>query len=59
MAKRNFPGLCKLAMKYLAILATSVSSEKLFSMAGNIVASRREKSTSDHVQQTLFLHENL
>lgn len=57
--KQRFPGLCKMAMKYMGIPATSVPSEKLFSTAGNIVTARREKLTSDHVQQLLFLHENL
>ncbi|KAH7946188.1 hypothetical protein HPB49_021227 [Dermacentor silvarum] len=57
--KQHFLGLCKMAMKYKGIPATSVPSEKLFSTAGNIVTARREKLTPDHVQQLLFLHENL
>ncbi|XP_037502732.1 E3 SUMO-protein ligase ZBED1-like [Rhipicephalus sanguineus] len=57
--KQHFPELCKMAMKDMGIPATSVPSEKLFSTAGNIVTARREKLTSDHVQQLLFLHENL
>lgn len=55
----NFPGLRKLATKYLAIPAASVSSEKLFSIAGNIATSRREELTPDRGQQLLFLDENL
>ncbi|KAH7967623.1 hypothetical protein HPB52_001229 [Rhipicephalus sanguineus] len=47
--KQHFPGLCKMAMKYMGIPATSVPSEKLFSTAGNIVTARREKLTSDHL----------
>ncbi|KAH7970925.1 hypothetical protein HPB49_016716 [Dermacentor silvarum] len=55
----KLPGLSKMAMKYMGILAMSVPSEKLFLMAGNIVTAHREKLTLDHVQQLLFLHENL
>ncbi|KAH6948852.1 hypothetical protein HPB50_026603 [Hyalomma asiaticum] len=57
--KQHFPGLYMMAMKYMGIPATSVLSEKLFLMAGNIVTALREKMTLDHVQQLLFLHENL
>ncbi|KAH6947550.1 hypothetical protein HPB50_019738 [Hyalomma asiaticum] len=53
--KQHFPGMHKMAMQYMGIPVMSVPSEKLFSMAGNIVTARREKLTPDHVQQLLFL----
>ncbi|KAL3195414.1 hypothetical protein MRX96_015876 [Rhipicephalus microplus] len=34
-------------------------SERLFSTAGNVVTSRRELLLPDHVEQLVFLHENL
>ncbi|KAH6948587.1 hypothetical protein HPB50_025183 [Hyalomma asiaticum] len=52
--KQHFPGLCKMAMKYMGIPAASVPSEKLFLTAGNIVTARREELTPGHVQQLLF-----
>lgn len=57
--KQKYPSVSTLAMKYLGIPATQVPSEKLFSTAGNIVTARREKLSPEHVQQLLFLHENL
>lgn len=34
-------------------------SERLFSTAGNVVTSRQELLLPDHVEQLVFLHENL
>ncbi|CAG8743120.1 3661_t:CDS:2, partial [Racocetra persica] len=39
--QKNFCILSKLARKYFAIQATSATSEKLFSDAGNIITSKR------------------
>lgn len=49
-------GLKNIALKYLTIIATSVPSERLFSRAGNIVTESRNRITSEHLQQLLFLN---
>ena len=46
-------------MKYLAIPATSASSERAFSVAGNIVTLRRCRLSHDVIEDLHFLHENL
>lgn len=51
--------LVPLAMHYLPIPATSVASERLFSAAGNVVTKRRHNLLTDHVEELVFLHENL
>lgn len=48
--------LASLAEKYLTVLATSVASERLFSRAGNIMTDLRNRLSSIHLQQLLFLH---
>jgi hypothetical protein len=47
--------LSKLATKYLAIIATSVPSERLFSKAGRILNEARNRLSGEHLQQLLFL----
>ncbi|XP_067211677.1 zinc finger BED domain-containing protein 4-like [Linepithema humile] len=49
-------GLKDIALKYLSIIATSVPSERLFSRAGNIITEDRNRITSEHLQQLLFLN---
>ncbi|KAH8026488.1 hypothetical protein HPB51_020980 [Rhipicephalus microplus] len=56
---RLYPALAKVAQKQLSIPATQSRSERLFSIARNVVSSRRELLLPDHVEQLVFLHENL
>lgn len=54
-----YPKLTKLARMYLSIPATSVPSERVFSVAGNLVTSRRESLLPANVECLTFLHDNL
>ncbi|KAJ8872712.1 hypothetical protein PR048_026326 [Dryococelus australis] len=57
--KINFPLLAPIAQHYLGIPATQVSSERLFSSAGNTVSIRRENLLAEHVEELVFLHGRL
>ena len=50
--------LSLLSKKFLCITATSVPSERLFSAAGNLVAEKRSRLTSDNIDKLIFLYEN-
>nr|XP_054604938.1 E3 SUMO-protein ligase ZBED1-like [Nothobranchius furzeri] len=54
----RFPTLATLAKSYLAVPATSTPSERLFSVAGNIVTKKRASLTAEHVEMLAFLHTN-
>ncbi len=56
--EERFPKLSKLARKYLAIPATEVSSERVFSAAGLTLTTLRNRLDPDTVDQCLFLHKN-
>ncbi|CAG8805809.1 20231_t:CDS:2, partial [Cetraspora pellucida] len=57
--KNQFPILSILARKYLAISATSIPSEWLFSDAGNHVTSKQNRLDPHFVDKLLFLKQNL
>ena len=54
----TFPTLSRLAAKYLCIPSSSVPSERIFSLAGNIVTKKRCGLSPDNVNQLIFLHHN-
>ena len=56
--KSRFPLLYQVAKKYLQIPATSVPSERVFSLAGFIVRKKRTKLLEKHVNQQIFLARN-
>ena len=57
--KSIFPTLCKLARNTLCIVATSIPSECLFSVSGNVVSQKRSCLSPRYAERLIFLHENL
>ncbi|XP_065895773.1 zinc finger BED domain-containing protein 4-like [Dysidea avara] len=57
--KSRFPTLARIAREYLAILAMSTPSERLFSAAGYISSQRRSRLSGENLNQLVFLNKNL
>lgn len=57
--ERRFPRLARLSKTYLAIPATSTPSERIFSLAGNTITRQRASLHPAHVDELIFLHENM
>lgn len=53
------PRLAKLAKKHLSLVATSAPSERVFSVAGQLVSERRSRLTTENVEKIMFMHENI
>ena len=55
----HYPLLAKLALKYLSAPPSSVSSERLFSVAGNVLSDNRNRLSPANAEMLILLHENL
>jgi len=54
--QKPFPIMYKLARRYLAAPASSVYSDRIFSEAGNIYESKRNRLLPDRAENLVFLH---
>ena len=57
--KTLFPSLYITAIKYLIIPATSVPSERIFSVAGSILTKKRNRLGAKNVNTILKLNSNI
>ena len=57
--KAKYPNLARLARKYLCVPATSTQAERVFSALGWLLNKRRLLLTGSHVNNQMFLKENL
>jgi hypothetical protein len=57
--RSSFPLIAKVAQKYLSVPATEASSERVFSVASNIITKRRNRLTPEHSEDLIFCHESL
>lgn len=55
----SFPGISRLARKYLAAPASSVPSERMFSSAGNFATKQRATLDADALEREVLLHHYL
>ena len=56
---KRYPNLMPCVKKYFGIPPSSSYSERVFSIAGNIVNLKRSKLTTEHVNQLVFLNKNI
>ena len=54
-----YPRISRLAKKYLACQASSVSSERVFSLAGTLVSKKRARLSTSNVDLMIFLNKNM
>ena len=59
MREDQYPLMANLARRYFSIPATSVCSEEIFSVAGNVLSENRNRLLPENVDKLVFLHENL
>ena len=57
--QNKFPYLTRLARKMLCIPASSSTSERVFSTAGNILTERRTCLSIDNIEMLVFIKENM
>lgn len=57
--EHQYPNVSKLAKCYLAVQATSVASERVFSTAGDIVTAQRAALFPENVDILIFLKKSI
>ncbi|XP_065664644.1 E3 SUMO-protein ligase ZBED1-like isoform X2 [Hydra vulgaris] len=57
--KLQYPILSDYAQKYLCITASSATSERVFSTAGNVVTARRTTLAIENVEKIVYIKENI
>lgn len=55
----SYKRVCQVAHKYLCVPPCTVFSERLFSVAGNICDSKRNRLDPDRIKMLVFLNRNL
>jgi len=55
----RFPGLARVARRYLGAPCTSVASERLFSSAGNVFTDQRSRLAADRAKMIIVVKHNL
>ena len=56
--QRLYPNVARLAKRYLACPASSVPSERIWSLAGNIVTKKRSCLSPENINMLIFLNKN-
>ena len=56
--EHNFPNVAMIARTVLAVPASSVPSERVFSKAGELLSKQRLRMTAETADLQLFLHYN-
>jgi len=56
--KAILPVLARVARKFLAIPATGAPSERVWSVAGNVVTKKCARFSDENIDSIVFLHEN-
>ena len=51
------PCITLLGRKVLAVPATSVAPERMFSADGNIMTKKQARLTCDHLEELMYMHE--
>ena len=57
--EKRFPLLSSIAKKYLAVMATSTTAERVFCTLGLVLTKRRLSLTGENVNKLLFLSDKL
>ena len=58
MNKGRLPMLSNLALKFLCVKPTSAESERIFSLAGNILTPKRNRMKAENIEKLCFVNRN-